>query len=168
MPFFSFLFLFAFVLFVAILTLIYAWKYYKTRELAYLKKLGLIWIVPCILLAVGLYTYYPITKERVVGLYKIDTGFYPGDNAEWQKKHFSFEINEKDEFLFYEKLNDGSVKTTKGKVVWFRRSPPMLFRIEMEHTHPLVDEYPTLYRGNRKFYYVFDSKFGNMFYRKVR
>ncbi len=168
MPFFSFLFFFGFVLFIAISTSICAWKYCRTRELAYLKKLGLIWVFPSILIAIVLYAHYPITKERVVGLYQIDASFYPGENADWQKEHFSFEINEKDEFLFHEKLKDGNVKTIKGKVVWFRRSPPMLFRIDIEHAHPLVDEYPTLYRGNRKFYYVFDSKFGNMFYRKVK
>jgi len=167
-PFFSFLFFFGFVLFVAVSTFIYAWKYYRTRELAYLKKLGLIWIFPSILIAIAIYVHYPITKERVFGLYQIDASFYPGENADWQKEHYSFEINEKDEFLFHEKLKDRSVKTIMGKVVWIRRSPPMLFRIDMEHAHPLVDEYPTLYRGNRKFYYVFDSKFGNMFYRKVR
>lgn len=37
----------------------------------------------------------------------------------------------------------------------------------MDGKHPLIDQYPALYRGNRKFYYVFESKFGNMFYRKV-
>ncbi|WP_289029069.1 hypothetical protein [uncultured Paraglaciecola sp.] len=168
MPFFSFLFFFTFVLFVATSTLVFAWKYLKTKDVIFLKKLGLVWVIPSVLIALMLYAYYPITKERVVGLYQIDTNFYPGKNADWQKEHFSFEINENDDFLFHEKLKDGTVKTIKGKVVWFRQSPPMVFRIEMEHAHPLVDEYPTLHRGNRAFYYVFDSKFGNMFYRKIR
>lgn len=168
MPFFSFLFFFAFVFFVAISTIVYTWKYFKTKEVAFLKKLGLVWVFPSILLGAAFYAHFPITKERVTGLYQIDTSFYPGENANWQKAHFSFEITEKDEFLFYEKLKDGSVKAVRGKVIWYRRSRPMLFSIDMEHEHPLIDEYPSLYRGNRKFYYVFESKFGNMFYRKVR
>ena len=168
MPFFRFLFFFAFFVFVAVSTIVYTWKYLKTREVVFLKKLGLVWIIPSILIGVAFYAHFPITKARVIGLYQIDTSFYPGENANWQKAHFSFEITEKDEFLFYEKLKDGSVKAIEGKVIWYRRSPPMLFRIDMEHAHPLIDEYPSLYRGNRKFYYVFKSKFGNMFYRKVR
>ncbi len=130
-----------------------------------LKLIGiLVLITPALLL---LYKYYPITKERIVGTYEIDTNFYPGANAKWQKQHFKFKITEDDKFLFYEKLRDGSYKITEGEMVWYRNSSPMLFRINIDSPHPLIDTYPGLYRGNRKFYYVFESKFGNMFYRKI-
>lgn len=168
MPFFGFLFFFVFVACLGIFSLINVWKYVKTRKVIYLKKLGVIWILPSLLLGLALYTHFPITKERVVGLYEIDENFYPGENSAWQKQHFSFEITEDDNFIFYEKLKDGSTIQVKGKIDWYRRSTPMLYRIILEQQHPLIDEHPTLYRGNRKFYYVFESKFGNMFYRKFK
>ena len=168
MPFFGFVFFFIFIILVGVFSLINIWKYVKTKEPIYLKKLGLIWVLPSILGGLALYGHYPITKERVVGLYEIDESFYPGKNAAWQKKYFSFEITKDNEFLFNERLKDGSIKTVRGEIEWYRRSPPMLYRIVMEHEHPLIDQYPALYRGNRKFYYVFESKFGNMFYRKVK
>ena len=168
MPFFGFMFFFAFVLFVGFSTIIYIYKYIRTKEVIYFKKLGLVWVLPGILICLAIYAHFPITKDRVIGLYKIDSTFYPGVNAEWQKEHFSFEITQGDEFLFHEKLKDGSIKTVRGKVEWYRQSPPMLYRITMEERHPLIDEYPALYRGNRKFYYVFESKYGNMFYRKIK
>jgi len=167
-PFFGFLFFFIFVIFVGVFSFINVWKYVKKKEVVYLKKLGAILALPSILFGIALYTHYPITKKRVVGFYEIDESFYPGENAAWQKQLFSFEITKDNEFLFYERLKDGTTKTVRGKIDWYRRSPPMLYRIVLEHEHPLIDEYPALYRGNRKFYYVFDSKFGNMFYRKVK
>ena len=151
-----------------VFSLINVWKYVKTRKAIFLKILMAVWVFPAILIVLALYNHYPITKERIVGLYEIDENFYPGENAAWQKQHFSFEITIDNEFLFYERLKDGTTKTVRGKIDWYRRSPPMLYRIVMEHEHPLIDEYPALYRGNRKFYYVFESKFGNMFYRKVK
>ncbi len=168
MPFFGFLFFFLFAIFVGVSSLINVWKYVKTRKVIYLKKLGVIWVLPSILVGLALYAHFPITKERVVGLYEIDSSFYPGRNSDWQKEHFTFEITKDDKFLFNEKLKDGSVKTVQGVIEWYRESPPMLFRIVMEQEHELVDQYPALYRGNRKSYYVFESKFGNMFYRKVQ
>ena len=139
----------------------------KTKDRSHVKRLVLIWILPAILIGFISYSHFPITKERIVGTYKIDHSFYPGRNADWQRDLFYFEITENDDFLFHEKLKDGSYKTIKGKISWFRNSPPMLFRINLKEEHPLIDELPALYRGGRKFYYVFESKFGNMFYRKT-
>lgn len=130
--------------------------------------MGIVWILPCALVVLAIYAHYPITKERIIGVYQIDTSFYPGLNANWQKEHFHFEITKDDQFLFYEKLKDGSYKTIRARVEWYRDSPPILFRIALIEEHPLIDQYPALYRGNREFYYVFQSKFGNMFYRKVK
>lgn len=120
-----------------------------------------------IMIAVAADHISDVPKWRIPGCYHIDRNFYPGLNAEWQYNHFRFEITRNDDFLFYEKLKDGSVKRTEGRVEYYRRSPPFLFRIEGIPEHPLVDFYPSHYRGNLKFYFVFESKFGNMFWRKV-
>lgn len=168
MAFIGLLVFLVFVIFVGVFTFLNIWKYARTKQGIYLRKLGGIWLLPGVLIGFALYAHYPITKERIVGVYEIDSSFYPGVNSDWQKEHFTFEITENDEFLFNEILKDGSTNTVEGKVEWVRRSPPMLYRIVIEQEHPLVDHYPTLYRGNRKFYYVFDSKYGNMFYRKVK
>lgn len=167
MPILGFLLFLLFVLSIAIYTFINVWMYVKTREKVYLKSILSVGVFVCVVVGLYFYGYNPITKDRVVGVYEIDNRFYPGENADWQKEHFSFEITEDSEFLFNEKLKDGSIKTIRGKVDWYRVSPPMLYRIVMEREHPLVDEHPSLYRGNRKFYYVFETKYGNMFYRKV-
>jgi len=140
----------------------------KNKQTDNLTKLALVWLLPLLIICISLYSYFPITKDRVIGLYKVDKSFYPGENSEWQSEYFSFEITSDDKFLFHEKLKDGSIKTITGNIHWYRNSPPMLFRIELLEKNSLIDEYPALYRGNRKFYYVFESKFGNMFYRKVK
>lgn len=168
MPLIGLLIFFVFALIVGVSTVKYILAYSKTKESLYLKKLLVVWFLPSILIGTALYSHFPITKDRIIGVYEIDKSFYPGPNADWQKEHFYFEITDDSEFLFHEKLNDGSIKTVQGKIDWYRTSPPMLFRIVMEDEHPSIDQYPALYRGNRKFYYVFESKFGNMFYRKVR
>lgn len=167
MPLFGLLFLLIFIGVVVVYTIIYVSRYARTRKLVHLNKLAIVWILPCFLIGLALYASYPITKKRVIGTYEIDDRFYAGENAQWQKKHFYFEITEDDLFLFHERLKDGSHKTVRGNIQWYRQSPPMLFRIVIDGDHPLIDEYPALYRGDRKFYYVFQSRFGNMFYRKV-
>ena len=168
MPIFGFLFFIAFVLVVSLITIKYIWRYARTKESRHLKKLAAVWVLPFFLIGIAMYAYYPITKDRIIGVYEIDNGFYSGSVADWQKEHFSFEITQDSKFLFHEKLEDGNIKTIRGKIDWYRQSAPMLFRIIMDNEHPLIDQYPALYRGNRKFYYVFETKFGNMFYRKVR
>lgn len=143
-------------------------KVITNKQYCNLLKLIPIWSPPALIVGLYLYHHYPITKERIVGTYKIDTSFYPGQNAKWQHAHFHFQITDDNQFLFYERQKDNTYKVTQGDIEWYRGSPPYLFRINMKEKHPLIDELPSLYRGNRKFYYVFDSKFGNMFYRKVR
>lgn len=160
--------LFIYICIAATLSLIFLVALIVTGRWMHLKIIAALWLPLALFTLFVAYHYYPIDKGRVVGVYRIDADFYPGENADWQKELFSFEITENDEFIFREKLKDGSFKETMGKVVWLRQSSPMLFSIMIDTKHPLIDENPTLYRGNRKFYYVFDSKFGNMFYRKER
>lgn len=37
-----------------------------------------------------------LTKEDLVGVYRIDTSFYPGKNARWQYQHYQFELTSDD------------------------------------------------------------------------
>ncbi len=128
----------------------------------------LIWILPvCLFVYGGINSLKSIDKSDIVGTYEVDKEFYPGSNANWQNSLFSFVINEKHEFFFYEKLADGNFKVIEGKVEFYRDSNPAMFRIVVANPHKLIDVYPALYRQKFDFYYVFESSFGNMFYRKV-
>ncbi|MEO0425392.1 MAG: hypothetical protein AAF184_23870 [Pseudomonadota bacterium] len=109
-----------------------------------------------------------VPRWRLNGCYRIDQSFYPGENAEWQRAHFAFEVTADREFYFYERLKDGAVRTTReGMVHFYRDTAPHLFSIEIDARHPLVDPHPSHYRGRLRFYFVFESAFGNMFWRKV-
>jgi len=127
---------------------------------------GMAATLACLVIGLFLYHYAQVPKWRIPGCYRIDRSFYPGSNADWQYRLFQFEITPNHEYLFHERLGDGSVKTTMGRVVYYRNSPPFLFRIEGGSLHSLVDEYPSHYRGNFRFYFVFETRFGNMFWRK--
>jgi len=120
------------------------------------------------LLGIGIasYNWCEIPRSRIYGKYEIDRSFYAGENSDWQHKIYSFEITPENEFRFIEKNKDGSNKLTSREINWYRKSSPHLFRI-VEANSPLIDEYPSHYRGKCKFYFVFETKFGNMFYRKL-
>lgn len=139
-----------------------------SKDGSHLKPVFLIWILPICLIVFGVINSpKSIDKNDIVGTYEIDKEFYPGSNANWQNSLFSFVINEKHEFFFYEKLADGNFKVIEGKVEFYRNSNPALFRIVVSNPNKLIDAYPALYRQRFDFYYVFESSFGNMFYRKV-
>jgi len=109
-----------------------------------------------------------LSRQDVIGEYRIDTNFFAGTNANWQFEHFRFSITDSDsiEFKVY---NDNKTisKTYKHKVA-FTGGTPTLWRISADSTHHVISHQPTLYRGHKKFYYVFRSdKYGNMFFRKV-
>lgn len=61
---------------------------YNNKTASSFKKMGIVSILPCALVVLAIYAHYPITKERIIGVYHIDTSFYPGSNANWQKEHF--------------------------------------------------------------------------------
>ena len=139
-----------------------------SKDIKHLKPVFLIWIIPTCLIVYGIINSpKSIDKSDIVGTYEVDNDFYPGSNADWQNSLFSFVINENDEFFFYEKLADGSFKVIEGKVEFYRNSNPALFRIIVPEPHKLIDDYPALFRQKFDFYYVFESAFGSMFYRKV-
>lgn len=143
-------------------------KFLISKDRSHLKPVFFIWILPvCLFIYGAINSLKSIDKSDIVGTYEVDKEFYPGSNANWQNSLFSFVINEKDEFYFYEKLADGSFKVIKGKIEFYRNSNPALFRIIVSNPNKLIDVYPVLYRQKFDFYYVFESSFGNMFYRKV-
>ncbi len=110
-----------------------------------------------------------VNRGKIIGEYHIDTTFFPGENATWQKKHFRFVINDNDEFIFYSRLKDGNELQYLGEVSWrYGRNRADRWSLNMSKSHHVIDPSPTLYRGKGKFYYVFKSKhFGNMFFRKI-
>lgn len=156
------------LLFIIGYTLFRFFKLFTTGDTVHLKIIAGIWFLPFILIVAAIINKpVSLSKNDIVGTYEVDSEFYPGDNADWQKQLFSFVITENDEFWFFERLADGSYKQIKGDLQYYRNAHPMLYRIVLDHPHKLIDEYPTLYRQRFGFYYVFDSAFGNMFYRKV-
>lgn len=121
------------------------------------------------LLFTGQFKSRPILlkKSDIVGIYKIDTSFFPGKNANWQKEHFWFEIKSNDELIIHEVLDDGTATLLKGKVIWVDSSPDK-WKVKLDNEHHVFSSSPTLFRGASRFYYVLQSpKFGNMFFRKV-
>lgn len=161
------------LLLLVVASIVLLYRYAKTKNNRYLKYAAGIWSLP-LLLVLGIAVLYlvnrPVTlsKERIIGQYEIDTNFYPGANADWQKAHYRFEITDKDEFILYEKLADGSERQHRNQIRW-SEGPPYKWSIVITEDHHVIDRSPTLYRtmNSRKFYYVFESKkFGNMFFRK--
>jgi amino acid transporter len=156
-------------------SLIYLFKYTKSKNKVFIRKIFNLWVVPVILVISFLILHYfngpiPLTKERIIGYYNIDTSFYSGKNATWQKEHYRFQITKDDKFILYERLSDGSEKQFINKVNWVA-SPTYKWSIIINNPHHIIEPMPTLHRtmNNRRFYYVFKStKFGNMFFRKVK
>jgi hypothetical protein len=110
-----------------------------------------------------------LTKNEIVGEYRIDTTFYPGANAKWQYDHYKFYITNKDSILFLEMEEKEIPRTIYKHKIKYSNIPPKLWSIVADTTHHIIINQPTLYRGHDKFYYVFHSeKFGNMFFRKLQ
>ena len=153
-------------------TVVSIWQYFKKRDSYYLKRILLVWSIPLIFFGVLAFLAWvsspvQVTKDTIVGCYEIDDSFYNGPNAQWQKKHFRFEVKDNDTFIFYERLADQTDKPFKGKLKWANGHPEK-WSVTMQDRHHVVNKYPTLYRGQSGFYYVLRSaKFGNMFFRKI-
>jgi hypothetical protein len=109
-----------------------------------------------------------LTKQDIVGEYRIDKTFFPGTNANWQYDHYKFYITDKDS-MFFVILKEKEIPRTFYKhIIKYSDGPPDLWSIVADSTHHILKNQPTLYRGHDKFYYVFHSdKFGNMFFRKL-
>ena len=108
-----------------------------------------------------------LTKHDIIGEYRIDTNFFSGTNAKWQYDHYRFTITPSDSIIFNVTNKDTIIKTFKEKIV-YSSGPPDLWKVQSNTTYHVIKYPPTLYRGHKRFYYVFKSDiYGNMFFRKV-
>lgn len=109
-----------------------------------------------------------LTKEKIIGEYRIETKLFPGKNASWQYDHFRFIITKEDSILFFEKKPGSLIEKSFRHKLIYKVGPPDLWTINVDSTHHVIQTSPTLYRSHNRFYYAFhSSKYGNMFFRKV-
>jgi hypothetical protein len=124
------------------------------------KKIALIgicsiWGFAFLIVVTGLINDYysqPIrlTKTDIIGDYRIDTNFFTRKNAKWQYDHYRFTITR-----------------YKEKIV-YSSGPPDMWKVQNGTAYQVLKYPPKLFRGHKKFYYVFKSDYyGNMFFRKV-
>src|SRR6266436_1219174 len=100
--------LFALILLTMVISsVVKIFKYFSTKDKSFLKKAALPWLA--LFLFIGVLTAFswyaapiPINKNRIVGSYEIDTNFYSGANADWQREHFRFQVTSDDKFVFFE------------------------------------------------------------------
>ncbi len=162
-----------FIFFLAPISILLALIWIFTGKRIFGKILGGFWLLIFLLFATGRIIDYfttPINLEQedIYGEYVIDRNKFPGYQADWQYDHFRFEITKHDSIYFY--VTDGKtiVKTFKGTIAFHTayKRPRLIINIE-EPGHHIIEDYPTLYRVPRKFYYVFNStEFGNVFFTK--
>lgn len=110
-----------------------------------------------------------VDKEDIYGRYEIDKDMFKGNNADWQFRHFSFIINENEEFIFFEYYDNGAIKSRhKGDIEFIESyASPHLKLSGIEPEHQIVENEPFLVRKKLSFNYVFKSKkFGNVFFKK--
>lgn len=135
--------------------------------------LGVLWgslILIFILGRIADYYRTPIhlTRQDIIGEYRIDTSFYPGKNAKWQYDHYKFIITNKDSMLFIVMKEKELPKRIYHHKLSFSDGPPALWSVIADSTHHVIRNRPILYRSHKRFYYVFYSPwFGNMFFRKM-
>ena len=144
-----------------------------TKKKIALKILGGLWALSIIIFCLSLFMNkfrkpISLTKQDIIGEYRIDTNFYPGTNAKWQYEHFKFSITPNDSFRFY-LLGKGRILKTYTYNLKYSSGPPELWSIVSDTTLKILKHPPTLYRGHNKFYYVIRSdNYGNMFFRKQK
>lgn len=143
-----------------------------TRRKEHLSWFAVLWAIPFSLFLMGkviswLGTLTYVDQDRIIGTYEVDTDFYPGPNADWQKEHFRFEIAKGNKFIFYVRLADGTEREYIGRVNWAYQRVEK-WSVDIDEPYKIVNKYPTLYRGYFSYYYVLETKdFGNMFFRKT-
>ncbi len=146
---------------------------YATRKKTALKVLAAIWTITIVLFVVGAVadhfrTPIMLTKQDVVGEYRIDTTFYTGKNSRWQYSRYKFRITESDS-IYFAIMNEGRSCKTYGHKIIAESGPPFLWSVIADSTCHVISGKPILFRGHNKFYYVFhSSKFGNMFFRRTK
>ena len=144
-----------------------------TKKKIALKILGGLWALTIFIFCLGLFMErlrkpISLSKQDIIGEYRIDTNFYPGTNSKWQYEHFKFTITSNDSLHFYQTRKDTILKIYTCKLK-YSSGPPDLWSIVNDTTCKILKHPPTLYRGHNKFYYVIRSdNYGNMFFRKQK
>jgi hypothetical protein len=160
------------LLFLIIKTLSQLLRYFKTKNKKHLFTVIKIWFIPISIISILLMLAWLngltlVDKDRIVGTYEVDSDFYPGKNADWQKNHFRFKIQKDGKFILFSRLANKSEKEYFGEISWANEAPEK-WSVKMLNPHHIIDKHPVLYREKFGFYYVFRSKrFGNVFFRKV-
>jgi len=166
---FNLLFIFILVPITAILLIVWA----VTKKNIFGKTLGSMWLA-----IIGLAIASGITqklnakilleKKDFYGQYIIDRSFFPGKQSDWQYKHLSIDIKSNDSIYFYS-IDDADLLTTyEGIITTIKpyRSERLIIHMT-QPTHHVLTSNPTIYRGKKRFYLVFNSpKFGNVFFKK--
>ncbi len=147
--------------------------FFITRKRAYGKLLGFVWLGMLVIATLSLIVEsltgkMELKKSDYYGNYIINRNFFPGTQADWQYKHFRFEIQNNDSIYFYETRNDTILKVYKGFITTIKPFNSERLVLNMEKpSHHILTSNPTIYRGTRSFYLVFNSpKFGNMYFIK--
>ena len=159
-------------LFIIAATIFFLIRYAVTRKKEYLFRLTVLWTVPFSFFLMGktilwVTSLTSVDQDRIIGTYEVDTEFYPGPNAEWQKEHFRFEVAKGNKFILYARLADGTEREYIGRVNWAHQRIEK-WSVDIDEPYKIVNKYPTLYRGYFSYYYVLETKdFGNMFFRKT-
>jgi hypothetical protein len=144
----------------------------NTKRKAALKIFMALWLLTIVVVATRLIadhyrTPISLAKTTIIGDYRIDTNFFGGTNAKWQYDHYRFTIMPTDSIFFYVTNKDTVIRTFREKIV-YSSGPPDLWKVQGDSTYHIIKYPPILFRGHKKFYYVFKSRhYGNMFFRKT-
>lgn len=109
-----------------------------------------------------------LTRQDIIGEYRIDRNFYPGKNAQWQYDHYKYYITDKDSIVFVVYNDDKSPSRFIKHKISYVPGYKCRLKINADSTYHVINDQPTLYRSHSRFYYVFKSvHYGNMYFRKV-
>lgn len=102
-------------------------------------------------------------RDDITGRYVIDRSKWPGKNADWQHKTYTFEITGTHAIV-----RDARTKTVwKHRIEWSEIYEHRWGFADHTKRHHMIGNGPTLYRGRFGHYYVFQSPlYGNVFYKK--
>ncbi|MBF9142581.1 hypothetical protein [Hymenobacter properus] len=160
-------------LFLIPLTLLLLVIWALTRKAFFGKALGVIWLSAlalgvCSTIARPLSEKKVLTQEDYYGEYVIDRSYFPGKQANWQYSNFHFIINLDNSIRFYSTPKDGPATVYEGHISTSDPYGSARLIIHMPApTHHVLTTDPTVYRGIRSFFLVFNSpKFGNMYFKK--
>ena len=111
--------------------------FFISRKKAALFFLGAIWLFSIFIFIVVIISgnfSSPIrlTKEKIIGEYRIETKLFPGKNASWQYDHFRFIITKEDSILFFAKKPGSLIENSYRHKLIYRFGPPDLWSIDAD------------------------------------